>query len=273
MRAVIVAPTAPDLAALPAEVQTVANTLSSAGHTVHLVTGDDATMAGLVRALDAGPFDLAWLGCHGGAAGFQLSGGATVTGLQLAQWLVMTQAGDVVLNACYSFEHVVALQRYANVNVVAALDAVQDADAWQMAAYLAKAYVQVSGDLELATRIATGNGAANYRYFPAVGVGSMAGTQTPTPAQNDELRAQVEQLVRALRGDPFTGAGGLMDLVADLDKDLENYIHKDEQWKRSIETRLVRLETTRVNFSIWTLLAMATIIAACAATVAWAVTH
>jgi hypothetical protein len=56
-RAVIVA--AGDLDSLPAEVSTVANTLSSAGWTVRLCVGGDATRAGLLKRKPDQAVDLA----------------------------------------------------------------------------------------------------------------------------------------------------------------------------------------------------------------------
>ena len=130
-RAVIVA-TGGNLSSLPAELQDVANILSADGWTVRLCLDADASRAGLARAAAEGPADLAWMICHASAAGFVLSDGTMPPG-ELGGWLAQAGARECVLNACYSLEHVTAIQRVAAVGVACTIDPAGVSDALALA--------------------------------------------------------------------------------------------------------------------------------------------
>lgn len=231
-RAVIVA--AGDLASLPAEVQDVANILSEGGYTVRLCLGADATRAGLQRAAGEGPCDLAWLGCHAGPDGFMLSDGPFAAA-ELGVWLAQVRAGECVLNACYSLEHVAAIQRAApDVGVACTIDpsGVDDRQAWTTGVYVARAFV-ASGDMAGAVRSASGGGSLQYRYIPAGGRGAGRAGGRMSNEDQDLLR----QLVNAIKGDGYTGVG-LIRQWQQLSDRLADYVEEQEKW---------RAEQARVN--------------------------
>lgn len=199
-RAVIVA--AGDLNSLPAEVQDVANILSAGGWTVRLCIGADASRAGLAAAAAEGRVDLAWIGADADAAGFGLADGV-LPAAELGLWLAQAGAQEAVLNACYSLEHVTAIQRVAAVGVACTIDpaGVNDRLAWVTGVAIARSRVR-TGDLQTAVAEATGNGVVAYRYIPYARRGAGSGGRMSNEDQ-DLLR----QLVTAIKGDGMTGAG------------------------------------------------------------------
>ena len=244
MRAVLVA--AGDLDSLPAEIQTVANVLSAAGWTVRLCIGPDASRAGLLTAAGEGDVDLAWFGLHSSADGFALSDGVWPPA-QLGTWLRNVNACECVLNACYSIEHVEAIQRAADgVGVACTISpsGVDDALAWQVGVHLVRAYV-ATGELRTAVQRASGMGSLQYRYVPPGGAAVGRGGRMAT----DEIREQLQLLVQAVQGDGRTGAPGLLPRVADLQQSfnamvVEQRQWRDEQreWRADVERRLDQLE-------------------------------
>ena len=238
-RAVIVA--AGDLANLPAEVQTVANELSEAGWQVRLCLGDDATRAGLLRAAGEGAAQLVWLALHSTAAGFGLNDGVWPAA-ELGVWLCNIGASDVVANACYGVQHVYDIQRAAPVNVATTIDpaGVGDALAAQVGVYLVRSYI-ISGDLGAAVRQASGFGSVQYRFFPAGGRGVAGGGRMPA----DEIREQLQLLVRAIQGEPGSGTAGLLARVNDLSVQLATLTNEQRQWRQDVERRLDLIERDR----------------------------
>lgn len=237
MRAVIVA--AGDLDSLPAEVQTVANTLSGAGWTVRLCIGPDATRAGLLAAAGEGDVDLAWFGLHSGADGFALSDGVWPPS-QLGTWLRNVNACECVLNACYSIDHVEAIQRAADgVGVACTISpaGVDDALAWQVGVHLVRAYV-ATNDMRTAVQRASGAGSLQYRYVPPGGV--VVGGSKRMPA--DRIEEQLQQLLRAVRGEPENGYTGLVQRVTDLQRDLQAMANEQRQWREDTDRRIDALE-------------------------------
>jgi hypothetical protein len=109
----------------------------------------------------------------------------------------------IAFNACYSIEHVTAIQRVAPVGVACTIDAtgVDDRLAWTMGVAIARARVR-TGDMTRAVAEATGNGAVGYRYIPYAGRGAGSGGRMSNEDQ-DLLR----QLVTAIKGDGMTGLG------------------------------------------------------------------
>jgi Txe/YoeB family toxin of Txe-Axe toxin-antitoxin module len=129
------------------------------------------------------------------------------------------------------------LQRAAPVDVVATLSpaGVLGPEARTTGIYLARAHA-LSGDLEDATRRASGNGAAQYRWFPQGG----AEVQGMRGDENNELAHRVDDLVRALQGDPFSGAPGLLAQLSALSTDMRAYMAETDR-------RLRRLEQQRLH--------------------------
>jgi hypothetical protein len=237
MRAIVVA--AGDLDALPAEVSTVANTLSSAGWTVRLCVGGDATRAGLLAAAGEGDVALAWFGVHSDADGFALTDGV-YSPSQLGVWLRNVSARECVLNACYSVEHVDAIQRAADVDVACTIDpaGVDSTEAWQWGVYAVRAYVQ-TGDLQQAVRQASGFGALQYRFIPCGGV-KVRGRVGRMPP--DRIEEQLSSLLRAVRGDSENNVPGLAQQMRDLQAMLLVMQNEQRAWRDSVDTRLRALE-------------------------------
>jgi hypothetical protein len=241
MRAIIVATS--DLANLPAEVQSVANTLSSAGWTVRLCIGADASRAGLLAAAGDGDVDLAWFGLHSGVEGFGLHD-AVWPPSQLGTWLRNVNAGECVLNSCYSIEHVETIQRAADgcgVACTIAPQGVEDDLAWQVGVYLARAYAQ-SGDMREAVRRASGAGSLQYRYIPPGGVGIGEGRRR---MPGDRIEEQLQELLRALHGEPRNGYIGLVSRVNDIQTTLHTMADEERDWRERTERRLAKLENTK----------------------------
>jgi hypothetical protein len=244
VRAIIVA--TGDLADLPAEVQVVSNTLSAAGWTVRLAIGADASRAGLLAAAGEGDVDLAWFGLHSGAEGFALSDGVWPPA-QLGTWLRNVNACECVLNACYSIEHVEAIQRACDgVGVACTISpaGVDDALAWQVGVHLVRAYV-MTGDMRTAVQRASGAGSLQYRYIPAGGLVVGGGRRMPA----DRIEEQLQQLLRALYGENANAVPGLVARVGEIQSSLRQMAEEqqrwhDEQreWRERTERRLDTLE-------------------------------
>jgi len=240
-RAVIVA--AGDLDALPAEASTVANTLSRAGWTVRLCVGGDASLAGLLATAGEGDCTLAWFGLHASVEGFALAGGV-LSPAQLGVWLRNVSARDVVLNACYSVEHVATIQRAADVDVACTIapEGVDDSEAWQWGVYAVRAYVANGGDLRAAVGQASGMGTLQYRYIPCgdYGLQGRGGRMPP-----DRIEEQLASLLRAVRGDTDNGVPGLAQQMRDLQAMLLVMQNEQRAWRDSVDTRLRALEGNR----------------------------
>jgi hypothetical protein len=232
MRVCVIASGAGDLPDAATEIQEVANTLGAAGHAVHLAA---ATRAGLRTALAASPFDLVWFAGHASAAGLALDDGVW-SAVECGRWLAAVRAWSLVLNACFSAEHVVVIQQIADVDVVATIApaGVEDAAAGDSALFLARALVE-SDNLAEATRRASANGQLQYRFFPCGD--AMAQSTRPDQAHED-----VAALVRAIKGDPFTGTPGLIATVASLVGSVGALTQSIESHRSATDARLRALE-------------------------------
>lgn len=229
-----------NLAAVQDELQDVINTFSGAGHTVHVA---DANRADIRAALLAGPFDLAWFAGHSSADGFVLSDG-TWTPAEVGRWLLATRTWSFVANACFSVEHVLAIQRVADVDVVATISpaGVDDGEAASTALYLARALVETN-DLQAATRRASANGQLQYRYF------SVNGREQMREQMRDGYTSEdVAALVRALKGDPFTGTAGLISTVSTLANNVQTLTQTIEAYRRETDIRLSALESSNNRY-------------------------
>lgn len=232
MRAVLVA--AGQLDDLPAEIQTVANVLSAAGWTVRLCIGADASRAGLLAAAGEGDVDLAWFGLHSTGEGFVLSDGVWPPA-QLGTWLRNVNACDVVLNSCYSIEHVDAIQRAAdNVGVACTINpaGVDDALAWQVGVHLARAYA-VTEELRSSVQWASGAGSLAYRFIPPAADAAAGGIRGGRMAMDESvgIREDLRLLMQAVQGDGRTGAPGLLPRVAALQASFDVMATEQRQWR------------------------------------------
>ena len=264
MRIVIFVPFS-DLPALPAEAMAVVNRLSAAGNVVHLVQGDEATLAGMHRTLSSGPFDIAWFGTHSNAQGFLFSGGEVVPAAQIGQFLSVARISGVVLNSCFSIEHVDTLQRAANVDVVATIDpaGLNDTLGWATAVYLADG-IASTGNLREACRLASANGMVQYRFIPS---GAPHATGSSRTVEN-ELRDIVTQLVNAIQGNSFSRTPGILEELRQLSFKFDAYMSQDAEWKSKMEARLTKLEQRpqivisgqKILFAVITVVATALII-------------
>ena len=244
MKAIIVA--VGDLDNLPAEIQTVANTLSAAGWTVRLCIGADASRAGLLAAAGEGDVDLAWFGLHSGADGFMLADGVWPPA-QLGTWLRNVNACDCVLNSCYSIEHVDAIQRAADVVGVACTinpAGVDDALAWQVGVHLARAYA-VTEELRSSVQWASGAGSLAYRFIPPAAEAAAGGIRGGRMAMDESagIREDLRLLMQAVQGDGRTGAPGLLPRVAALQASFDTLATEQRQWRE--EQREWREKTER----------------------------
>ena len=231
-----------DLDNLPREIQTVANELSGAGWRVRLCIGADAGRAGLLQVAGEGDCHLAWFGLHSSAAGFELSDG-TWPPSQMGIWLRNISARDVVLNSCYSIEHVEAIQRAADVDAAAAIapEGVDDVLAWQVGVYMVRAYI-ISESLQTAVRQASGFGSVQYRYVPCGGLRVGEGRRR-MPA--DRIEEQLQLLIRAIQGEPGSGTAGLLARVNDLSGQLATLTNEQRAWRQDVERRLALMEQDR----------------------------
>lgn len=239
MRICLIADQGGDLGSVKDELQDVVNTFGAAGHTVHVA---DANRADIRAALLAGPFDLAWFAGHSNADGFVLSDG-TWSPAEVGRWLTATRAWSFVANACFSVEHVLAIQRVAEVDVVATIapSGVDDSEAASTALYLARALVETN-DLQAATRRASANGQLQYRYFSV-------GRQMREQMRNDGYTNEdVAALVRALKGDPFTGTAGLISTVSTLANNVQTLTQTIEAYRRETDIRLSALESSNNRY-------------------------
>jgi len=250
VKAIIVA--VGDLDSLPAEIQTVANVLSAAGWTVRLCIGADATRAGLLAAAGEGDVDLAWFGLHSGTDGFALADGVWPPA-QLGTWLRNVNACDVVLNSCYSIEHISAIQRAADgVGVACTINpsGVDDALAWQVGVHLVRAYA-VTEDLRSSVQWASGAGSLAYRFIPPAADAAAGGIRGGRMAMDESvgIREDLRLLMQAVQGDGRTGAPGLLPRVAALQASFDamateqrQWREEQREWRSDVERRLGQLE-------------------------------
>lgn len=199
----------------------------------------------------SGSFDLAWLIMHSGADGFGLAD-QVMPPAQIGQWLAACHCFEAVLNSCFSAEHVAAIQYAAHVDVVATIDpsGVDGRVARSTGVYLARALVQ-AGDLQEACRQASGNGAIQYRWFPAGTVLRQARSAIADP----DLPRQVNELVTALTGG-LSGQPGLFSRLDKLAGVLDQYIATNEAWKAEHERRLCVVERRHWPFGLLLVLAL-----------------
>lgn len=241
-----------DLPAIPAEAQQLTNIWSRAGWEVVLIAGEQATHAALAAAASP-PIDRFWISAHMCEDGIGLADGE-LSIPELAQWIGMSQAAEGVLNGCSSAVHVAQIQRFADVDLAAAIrDDLPDDTAAITAAHLARAWVE-AGSLQEAARRATANGAIEYRFYPAPRRPRTNRSMQPDPAQinTDELAANVEKLIDTIQGDPRWGQPGLLPTMETLRSEFKDfrredaeYRRQDAAWKAMIEQEIIALKRQR----------------------------
>lgn len=235
MRVCLIAPASSDLD-IPGEVQDVANTFSEAGHVVRITRAERRDLRDAMRS---GEFGLVWFAGHSGPEGFELADGAIWHPIEVGRWLVAVSAWSFVANACFSAEHVMAIQAIADVDVVATIapDGVTDDVAAETALFLAQAYVD-SDDLVKATRIASAGGKLQYRFFP----GNGAGMTSTTTRADEQAHEDVAALVQLFKGDPRTGQPGLVATLNTMAQRMDIMSKSFDAYRQSTEARLDALE-------------------------------
>ncbi len=234
--AIVVAPVRAGLDTLPSEAQEVVNVLSAAGWRVRLVQ-QPVTKLELFRAADEGEYELGWLGAHSGKDGFALDS-EVVSPLEIGSFFAAAGCRDVVLNSCFSAEHVDAIQQVApTCNIVATIrpEGIADQEAWSAALYLVRRFVRV-GSLREAQRQ---GGTGQYRWFPAPSPGMSRAMDNEALRR---LEMTTERLVRALQGDEFSRSPGLIASMLSLQDEMRAYVRADQEWKRKTEERIEAVE-------------------------------
>jgi hypothetical protein len=229
------------LVTLPSEAQEVVNVLSAAGWRVQLIQ-EPATRLELWRTLDKGPFALGWVGTHSGKAGFALAKEILSPDL-FGNFIDESGCADLVLNSCFSAEHVRTIQAKAKrCSIVATIDpaGIDDQTAWSSALFLVRRFAR-NGDMQEAV-----DKEEQYRYFPARG-GAM---------DNEALRrleATTDRLVRALQGEEFSRTPGLIASMQSLQNEMREYVRADAEWKRKTEARIETIEEIQAQGRIVTM--------------------
>lgn len=215
---------------MQSEVQELLNSLTKAKYSVQLLQVNISTIE-LYRMLGLGPPGLVWVSCHMDANGFSF-GDVIITPKELGMFLRQARTKDLVLNTCHSIQHVVEIQRQANVNIVATINPeITDSDAWTYALYLGKKLSESDG-LQAAYQDTVADSTSEYRWFPAPKISEARMT---SGEENDlqELQRTVEQLevtmgrlVRALQGDSMMRSKGLIEMVQSLEARVQSLEQK-----------------------------------------------
>lgn len=233
--------TSNDLPNTPSEAQEIINILDRDSYKVHLLQSNVSSLE-LYRTLERGPFTLVWVACHSGEAGFQF-GGTIIAPNELGQFLEEAQAENLVLNSCFSAQHVNIIQEICNVNVVATINpTVDDSVAWSSALYLASALRRTGSLYEAYRSILSGKG-SQYRWFPALR--SRKGVMVNDAEPNlQKLEKTLERIAHIMYGDQILHAPGLIQVVDELRNAIKEHIESDEKWKRETEVRMRILEAS-----------------------------
>lgn len=237
--------TSTDTPNMPSEAQEVINVLGSNGYNVQLLQSNISSLE-LYRTLQRGPYPLVWVASHSSEQGFMF-GATLIKPVELAQFLEEAKATDLVLNSCYSIDHISQIQGISNVNVVATIDPnLDDKLAWSSALYLATSLVR-NGTLRQAYQTVLAGSGSPYRWFPALRV------RTNTVQEEnvlDRVEKSLDRVMRILHGDPYLHAAGIVDLVSNLQTTLKEHVESDEQWKRETEVRIRVLEANNPGATV-----------------------
>lgn len=226
MRTLVVAGYAPELKTLPKEVEEITSTLQALGPVRLLLEVDSLDQ---LMVLDE-QYDLVWIASHSNKVGVVL-GALVISPDMLAQLLSSVQASSLVLNSCFSAEHVSLIQRGYDLEIVATIDpmGVQDSVAWLTGVFLARALVRENGDLQKACVIATASGSAAYRYFPA----GNSHRSIHSPSSEETLH----RIRLALEGDPLSTQPGLVRSITILTESFDSFRVRTENRLLSLEGR------------------------------------
>lgn len=215
------------------EVQELSNTLAQAHYIVQLLqTG--ITSLELYRVLGGQTIGLVWVSSHASTTGFTF-GTILITPRELGMFVSQAKTHSLVLNTCYSIEHVSIIQQQSpQTSVLATINPnVLDQDAWTNALYLGRRLAETM-DLETAYREILATGGSDYRWFPALtqtaevsGMAREEDKKGHTELQQTvaRLESTISRLVRALQGDSMLGQRGLVDTVRDLDTRVRRLEH------------------------------------------------
>lgn len=223
---------------MTAEGEEVLNLLSANGYTVHRLTL--YTPLELFRATSGGPYELVWIACHSSAEGFLL-GKEFLKPYELGYFLYAVQAKEVFLNSCFSVQFVQEIQGRVDVDIVATIKPeISDTQAWITALYFSKEFVR-SKSLRLAYNKLLADGQSSYYWFPR------KAEPMPESGSHDET---LNQLTRAIKGDPFTGQPGILETLVGIQKELQLQRQEAKDWRANLETRVAKLEeNTKVSGS------------------------
>lgn len=218
MRCVILASLS--TAFMQSEVQELVNSLTRAKYTVRLMQSNITSLE-LYRMTHEGSVDLVWVCAHSSKEGF-VFGEVVISPRELGLWLHQMEVGDLVLNTCFSIQHISEIQRHANVNVVATIEEeIHDNTAWTNALYLGQKLAE-SSSLQAAYRDTLAESESKYRWFPAPRI--KEGRMAERGNELEELQRTVERLehtvarlVRALQGDNLIESDGLIKMVRNLE--------------------------------------------------------
>jgi len=142
MKVLLVAPTQADL---PSQIDEVQSIISS-GLTVHPLLGQ-VRHTDMLRAMVDGRYDVLWLATHGSNEGVALSDG--ILSASLLTSMVRGRVRLVVLNTCSSIQAAQMIQQESGAAVICTVTDVQDREASQTGALLARALAD-TGKIEIA---------------------------------------------------------------------------------------------------------------------------
>lgn len=236
--------TSTDTDTMPSEAQEVINVLGSSGYSVQLL--QTVTSLELYRTLQRGPYPLVWIASHSNSQGFSF-GQTLITPEELGQFLEEARTRDVVLNSCYSMEHVITLQGICSANIVATINpAIDDRVAWSSALYLATSFTR-TGTLRSAYQAVLSSGESPYRWFPALRARSKSVRDDDENDNIVRMEKTIERLTRIIQGDPYLQATGIINAVSALQQALKEHIVANDQWRNETEVRLRVLEANSLG--------------------------
>lgn len=204
---------------MQSEVQELTNLLSAKYKVKLLQTG--ITSLELYRSLGT-KLELVWIASHSSSAGFSFSD-VVISPAELGMFLFQAKTEDLVLNSCFSSEHINVIQRYANVNIIATIQPdVLDREAWTSALYLGRELS--NSDLHTAYNSVLVGGSTVYRWYPAP---RMVRTTMDTELREilirlDRLEDRMDRVTRAQIGDPEFKQEGIVDILKVLVNRVEN---------------------------------------------------
>jgi hypothetical protein len=214
---------------MASEVQELVSGLGAAGYKVRLLQ-HNVTGLELYRVLDWKSYKLVWLVCHSTSEGFLFSSGV-LKPYELGLFLSQASTQEVVLNSCYSSEHVAELQRYAPTATVIAtiLEEVEDSEAATIALYLGRK-ISEGKDLKTSYLETLVSSDTNYRWFPAVKVGDAMSSESQfneiqreigsLKIQVDKLSREVETLVFHIQGDKVYRQKGVIERIENIETNI-----------------------------------------------------